>query len=452
MKRLCSGVIPILLVLVGCDGTVFEPPAEQELTLDAELRQTIGNWGVMPIGTLDPQPPARVALGRALFFDKVLSGNRDVACATCHQPGAALADGRSLAVGTGASGSGADRVPGPGRSFVPRSAPSLLNVGLGGGYLLWDGRISSFGPGHVNIEDLPVPQGLSSALMAQAFLPVLNRAEMRGEPGDVDVHGQPNELAALSDDEPERVWRAVVDRLTDVPEYVDLFQAAFPGVSVGALTYEHVALGLEAFQREEFSRSRSPFDRYLDREDEALTTTQKRGALLFFGDAGCVSCHNGPLLGGQGFANVGMPQIGPGTGPERPLDVGRGALLHNEFYRFAFRIPTLRNVELTAPYTHAGAYATLEAVVDHYEDVPTAMRTYDVSQLEPLLRGEHHTEGAVLDDMLETMDLRFRGPLGLDETQKAELVAFLKSLTDPTARDLAGLAPSRVPSGLPVGH
>ncbi|MDH3224397.1 MAG: cytochrome C peroxidase [Gemmatimonadota bacterium] len=440
------------LVLLGCGEDVFEPPVEPQPTLDAQLRQNIAAWGVMPIGELSPQPPAQVELGRALFFDKILSGNRDVACATCHQPGEALADGRSLAVGTGASGSGLDRTPGPDRSFVPRSAPSLLNVGLSSGYLLWDGRLASFGPGQVISEDLPLPPGLSSGLVAQAFLPVLDRGEMRGEPGDTDVHGQPNELALLDDEEPDRIWAAVVDRLRTVPEYVDLFGSAFPEVPTNQLRYEHVARALAAFEREAFSRSRSPFDRYLDRDDAALTTVEKRGALLFFREAGCVSCHNGPMLGGQGFANVGMPQVGPGEGPEPPLDLGRGALPQNDFYRFAFRIPPLRNVELTAPYTHAGAYPTLEAVVDHYNDVPAAMRNYDVSQLEPSLRTQHHGESQTLAAVFETLDGRFRGPLGLEEGEKAELVAFLKSLTDPAARNLASVIPSRVPSGLPVGN
>src|SRR5437764_11669841 len=90
------------------------------------------------------QDPALVDLGRALMFDPVLSGNRDVACATCHHPTTHEADGLSLAIGTGGSGLGPGRTLGSGRQFVPRNAPSLLNDGLGLSYLFWDGRLSNF--------------------------------------------------------------------------------------------------------------------------------------------------------------------------------------------------------------------------------------------------------------------------------------------------------------------
>jgi len=119
-------------------------------------------------------------------------------------------------------------------------------------------------------------------------------------------------------------------------------------------------------------------------------------------------------------------------------------------YRFAFRPPPLRNVELTAPYMHDGAYPSLEAVVRHYNDVPTALRTYDVSQVEPALRGMHHGDEATITDVLSTLEWQFRGPLNLSDGERSDLVAFLKSLTDPAARDLSGLTPASVPSGLPV--
>src|SRR5881396_4382648 len=97
-----------------------------------------------------PQDPALVALGQALMFDKILSGNRDVSCATCHEPALHMTDGLPLAVGTGGTGVGAARTLGPGRSFVPRNAPSLLNSGIGLNYSFWAGRLSRIGP--------PVPE------------------------------------------------------------------------------------------------------------------------------------------------------------------------------------------------------------------------------------------------------------------------------------------------------
>jgi cytochrome c peroxidase len=441
-----------VLALPGCDGpiTSSDPP---QPSVDAVLRQSIAQWGVIPIGAMPPQNAAMVALGRALFFDKILSGNRDIACATCHDPSTSLGDGLSLAVGTGGIASAAVRLPAPGRPFVPRQSPALLNSGLGMTYFFWDGRLSGFGPGggFNNETGITLPQGLGNTLVAQAMLPVLNRREMRGEPGDKDVFGNANELAQFSDDQPTAVWQALMRRLTAIPEYVALFGAAFPGRPASLLGFEDAARALATFQMEAFTKTRSPFDRYLDRDDAALTAEQKRGAALFFGEARCSQCHNGPFIGGQSFANVGVPQIGPGGTRQPPLDLGRGEVeKQNDFYKFAFRVAPLRNVELTAPYMHDGAYPTLEAVVNHYNNVTLAIRTYDVTQLTPALRSAYHGEQTTIDQVLANLDGRLRAPLDLTDTEKLELVAFLKSLTDPAARDLSSVTPARVPSGLPV--
>ena len=176
----------------------------------------------------------------------------------------------------------------------------------------------------------------------------------------------------------------------------------------------------------------------------------KRGALLFFGKARCSQCHSGPFLGASSFSNAGVPQLGPGTGNAAPLDLGRGGLKDQSFYKFAFRVTPLRNVELTAPYMHNGAFPTLEAVVRHYNDVTEALQTYDVSQLPPTLRDTYHGDDATINAVLATLDFRLRTPLGLTDAEQRDLVAFLKALTDPAARDLTSLIPATVPSGLPV--
>src|SRR5207249_9180176 len=118
--------------------------------------------------------------------------------------------------------------------------------------------------------------------------------------------------------------------------------------------------------------------------------------------------------------------------------------------RFFFRIPPLRNVELTAPYMHNGAYATLEALVRHYNNVDSAVKSYDVSQLAPSLRPTYHGDAATISAVLASLDGRLRQPLALTEEERRTLVVFLKSLTDESARDLAALIPTSVPSGLPV--
>lgn len=438
------GVVALALA-AACDTTTSTetlPPS-----LDGQLRALLGRWGVVPIGPMPTQNPELVALGQALMFDKILSGNRDISCATCHDPALHATDGQALAVGTGGSGTGPTRTLGEGREFVPRNAPTLLNSGLGLTYVFWDGRLTRFG---FPPTEVVLPPDLPSVLAAQAMLPVLNRREMRGNPGDVDVFGNPNELAQIGDSQTVEVWQAVMRRLLAVPGYVSMFQAAFPSIPPSLLGFQHAATAMAAFQNQVLTKTRSPFDRYLLRDDGALTPEEKRGAVLFFGEARCASCHAGPLLGGNSFANTGVPQVGPGVGSGAPLDLGRGELFENNVYRFAFRAPPLRNVELTAPYFHNGSFATLEAVVRHYKDVAASLRSFDPATLPADVRASYHGDPATVSDVLTTLDFQLRQPLVLSDARVGELVAFLKALTDPAARDLSGIAPASVPSGLPV--
>jgi cytochrome c peroxidase len=113
-------------------------------------------------------------------------------------------------------------------------------------------------------------------------------------------------------------------------------------------------------------------------------------------------------------------------------------------------VPPLRNVELSAPYMHDGVYPTLEAVVRHYNNVDSAVTSYDPSQLDPALRSSYHGDAATINLLLSSLDGRLRQPLGLSPDEQRQLVAFLKSLTDPGARDLRAVVPASVPSGLPV--
>jgi cytochrome c peroxidase len=207
---------------------------------------------------------------------------------------------------------------------------------------------------------------------------------------------------------------------------------------------------MSEFQMAALMKTNSPFDRYLARDNNALSVEAKRGGVLFFGQARCSQCHNGPFLGGRDFANSGVPQVGPGVGQGAPLDKGRGALVDFQFYQFAFRVPPLRNVELTAPYFHNGSFATLEAVVKHYNDVTTSLRTFDPATLPASVRDSYHGDDATITAVLASLDGRLQAPLHLTDAQIADLVAFLKSLTDPAARDLSGIVPASVPSGLPV--
>jgi cytochrome c peroxidase len=469
-RRATCLVIGLVILGAACDTLPTPPDTPPQTSLDEQLRLRLRNSFVIPIAPMPTQPATLVDLGQALMFDKILSGNRDVSCATCHHPTTIAADLQSLSIGTGGSGVAPSRTLGPGREFVSRNSPTLINVGLGLPYIFWDGRVQGFfgfvgpiGPGPVG--PLPPPPGggrfitpagdqlpptIDDILVAQAMFPVLNRHEMRGKAGDLDRFGQPNELAQLGDSQFIDIWRAVTARLVAIPEYVTKFAAAFPGVPAGALSFEHAARAIAAFEKQAFTRTNSAFDRYLGQDNTALTTEQKRGALLFFGEARCSSCHNGPFLGGQSFANVGVPQLGPGTGRGAPLDFGFGDRIDQPFYQFAFRVAPLRNIELTAPYMHNGAYATLDAVVHHYSDVRFAQSHYDVTQLAPELRGTYHGDQATIDKVLATVDQRVLQRAPFTDVEIAQLVAFLKALTDPAARDLSSIVPATVPSGLPV--
>jgi len=320
-----------------------------------------------------------------------------------------------------------------------------LNSAIGLPYIFWDGRLTRFGP---PLPDVVLPT--TDLLQGQAMLPVLNRREMRGDKGDVDVFGNPNELAQLDDTLPNAIWQGVMHRLVAVPGYVTLFNAAFPSIPPTSLTFADMAKAIAAFEMDAMMKTGSPFDRYLARDNNALSVQAKRGGVLFFGTARCSQCHNGPFLGGREFSNSGVPQVGPGVGQAVPLDKGRGEILNFQFYQFAFRVPPLRNVELTAPYFHNGSFATLESVVKHYNDVSTSLRTFDPSTLPASLQASYHGDIATINAVLATLDSRLQTPLHLTDAQIADLVAFLKSLTDPAARDLSGLVPASVPSGLPV--
>ena len=451
-KALRALASALLLIGAGCERKDISDGGTVPPGIDTQLRATLSQWGAVPIGALEAPDPALVDLGRALFFDRVLSGNRDVSCASCHNPVSAASDGLTLSLGTGAIGSAGTRTLGVNRQPTPRNAPSLLNEGLGSSFLFWDGRVFNLGGGQSfqTPAGNALPMGLANLLAVQAMFPVTNRTEMRGNPADVDVNGDPNELAAFDTSDYTAIWAAEMKRIIAISGYVAKFSAAYPSVPPSALGFQHAANAIAAFEAASLTFTNSPFDRYLAHHDDALSTDAKEGALLFFGKARCSTCHFGPLLGGQMFADAGVPQIGPGVGSAAPLDLGQNPQFAGQTQRFLFRTPALRNVELTAPYMHDGAFATLEEVVRHYNNVVTTLRDYDPFRLDPTVRALYHGDEATIDAIVASLDTRLRQPLGLSDVEQRQLVEFLKSLTDPAARDLNGLVPQSVPSGLPV--
>ena len=248
---------------------------------------------VVPLVAPAPADPDLVALGEALFFDPILSGNQDIACATCHHPEYGLSDGLSITLGTGATGLGPQRAEGPHPPFVPRHSMSLFNIGHEEfTHMFWDSRVER-GPGGLLLTPAgpDLLPGLDGPLAAQAMFPVLDRLEMRGQPGDMTIGGEPNELAALADDDPTAIWAAIMTRLGTIPAYAPLFAAAFPSRSFADLSFADAANAIAAYEGTAFSFPSTPWDDYLAGDLTAITDAAKLGALLFYGSAGCANCH-----------------------------------------------------------------------------------------------------------------------------------------------------------------
>jgi cytochrome c peroxidase len=403
-----------------------------------DLRAEVGAAGVFSPRRVDVGQPDLVALGQMLFFDRELSGNRNIACATCHLPPLHAVDERRLAIGQD-------------QARLTRSAVDLFNRGTVE-VMFWDGRLA-MRDGAI-VAPVPMPEGVATLLQAQALLPLLDRHEMRGVSGDVAVDGRANELAMLPDDSAEAIWSAIVVRLLAIEGYRTLFARAFPSVAMADLSIVHVARAIASFESRLWELTDTPFDDYLGSvsepgRDDALDDRQRRGAEIFFGDGGCARCHDGPLLSDDRFHDIGVPQIGPGRDAQH-RDEGRFAVTGSESDRFAFRTPPLRNVALTPPYMHDGAYTSLEEAVRHHLDPIGALARYDGITLPSDLAGQVHHE---LDEAIAAnLDPDTRPLRSLEEADVEALLAFLQSLSSRTEMSLPPMAgmPSAVPSGLPI--
>ena len=419
-------------------------------TAPAELRRVLNNGGVYQPEWNSERNPAQVELGEALFFDKILSGNRDISCATCHHPLLHSGDGLPLSLGTGGLGLGTAREMGLGRELIPRNAPEIFNRGATEWEtMFWDGRVNF----HETYLDTPaedlLPVGLESPLAAQAMFPVTSRDEMRGASGDLSSDGSDNEIAALDNSDFTGIWAALMDRLLAIPAYRTLFNLAYPDVPLAELGFEHAANAIAAYEIATFTFTDSPWDRFLAGNDAALSSEAVQGAMLFFGEANCGQCHSGPLLTDQQFYNLAVPQIGPGK-DTLGTDLGRFLETADPADQFAFRTPPLRNVALTAPYMHNGIYGTLEQVIQHHLDPAGALARFDANTLAPLYAVTYQPELVSADILLANVTPKAAPQRMLTDEEVDLIVVFLHSLTSPRALDLNHYVPATVPSGLPV--
>jgi cytochrome c peroxidase len=409
-------------------------------------------------------PPELVALGRSLFFDKELSGNRNVSCATCHSPVVATVDGLSINIGTGGEGLGPLRNAGafPPTPHDPQSRGSrnmtpLFNLGHRQFQkLFWDGRVQvdeSVPQGFDTPAGPDLPYGFGRALDALSIFAETDLQEMTGQPGT-------NELADASVISRPAIWAALVARLAAIPEYVDLFTQAFPevGGDPGAMTIVQVGTALGAFQSVAFRSDNSPFDRFLRGDRQALSVNAKRGMLLFYGRAECSSCHRGVFQTDHDFHAIGIPQVGPGFGDglDGREDFGREGVTGDSGDRYRFRTPSLRNVYLTGPWGHDGFFNSLPAVILHHLDPQTSLENADPSQLVLPPRPDLDALDLIaFEDPVVTEAIAAAieiVPPHLTQRDVADLLDFLQALTDPSAQDLRKSVPTRVPSGLPLAE
>ncbi len=449
MKRVLAFLgVAMAMGLVACGSGDGAAPQ----SVDQQLQQAMIEAGCAPVDPGTMPAASKVALGQALMFDKEISGNRDISCATCHHPLLHTGDGLSVSIGTGGRGLGPARLLGAGRNLIPRNAPEVFNRGLPEWRtMFWDMRVSGTADtGFLSPAGSQLPAGLDNPLAVQAMFPVTARDEMRGAVGDNDVFGAPNEIAAFGDQDLTGIWDALMQRLLAIPEYVTLFNQAYPTVPTAELGFQHAANAIAAFEIKAWTLLDSPWERYVEGDETALSNEAKRGALLFFGDAGCAQCHTGNLFTDQQAHDIGVPQVGPGKGAEAPQDFGRGRETGQQADRYAFRTPPLRNVAITGPWMHDGAFTTLRAAVVHHLDPANSLRHYDATQLSPLLQGTFRGDEATISAILANLDPLVATPQQLSDEQVNELLTFLEALTDPAAVDLSGDVPSSVPSGLPV--
>ena len=436
-------------------------PARLAAALSALILAGTAGAGDLPAPVSDadyaPVDAAEAALGQLLFYDPILSGNREVSCATCHHPRFGTGDGLSLSLGDGGIGLGPARAAdpeNPPEARVPRNAPALFNLGAHEFTRLFDdGRIEvdAGRPGGLRTPlDDDMVAGFASLLSAQTMFPVLSADEMAG-------HVQENEIARAVRQGlltgPGGAWDLIARRVAGVPAYVERFRMVYPHVARAEdIAFTDISNAIAAFMALEWRSDDAPFDAFL-RGTATLPDPARAGMDLFYGRAGCSGCHSGPFQTDHGFHAMGAPQIGPGKAAKfenHSRDEGRFRVTGRTEDLYAFRTPSLRNVTLTAPYGHAGSHADLAGFIRDHADPVAGLARYDRRQaVLPVLPFD---DMAILDDQDEVAAISAAATwsVTLDRDDIAALVAFLGTLTDPGAVSGGLGIPQAVPSGLPV--
>jgi len=398
---------------------------------------------------------AKSRLGQSLFYDPILSGSETVSCATCHHPKHGTSDGVSLSIGDGGIGLGPQRRIDPENlpeQRIPRNATALFNLGVPEFSVMFaDGRLEAATDG------LRTPLGEDfnksgiSVLAAQTMFPVLSPDEMAGHYQESDM-SQAVRQGLLTHD--GGAWEILTDRIEAIPDYRNAFDAAY-----GAdrpVDFAGIADALAAFIASEWRADDSPFDRHICK-GEPLARDASLGMDLFYGKAGCADCHAGRFQTDHDFHAIAMPQIGPGKAARfesHARDEGRMRVTGRAADAYAFRTPSLRNITASAPYGHAGAYATLEAAVRHHLDPVQSLTDYDHTQA-ILAELPGADDFRILDSARERAEIaeaNTLNPVRLSDREVDAVLAFLQALTDESGNRGRLGVPETVPSGLPVAQ
>lgn len=344
---------------------------------------------VIPTPANNPITPEKIELGKLLFFDPILSGNRDVACATCHHPDFAFAEGLELSIGVNGKGFGSKRafmLPND-MPFVKRNSQSVVNTAFNGLTLT-----NETGP-----EEAPMFWDLrAKSLESQSLEPTKALEEMRGH-----GFGQEDVLAE------------VIGRLRKNAIYTRLFKTAFAeNDAVNAL---NLSRALATYERSLVSNN-SRFDQYMRGETDALSELELRGLQAFL-TSGCAKCHNGPMLTDFKVHAMGV------------IDNEKLSFIDDGVQKaYTFRTPTLRNLRYTLPYMHNGKITTIRRVLEFYEDLAGGKiknSNVNATQIDPLIKH-----------------------LRVDFKDISLIERFLDTLNDDS---FDKIIPKSVPSGLKVG-
>ncbi len=369
-------------------------PRTSSTELSAELLTVLDAQAITPLTRTDLVNEAEIALGKSLFFETELSGNRDLSCASCHHPLLNTTDSTPLAIGP--------------NGYVNVNVLPLFGMNSAE-TLHWDGAISSTG----TPANDQLPDDVGSLLAAQALIHIAERNIMRGNN---------SELAPIDDTDYTAIWALIVARLVELPTYQAQFDAAYP--ENPTISAAHIGNALAAYQVAAFSAYDSDWDRFIGGDQDALSDAEKRGALLFFGAANCASCHAGALFSDGKFYNMAVPQIG------EEVDFGRYTITQDPRDYFRFRTPPLRNVALTAPYMHNGTYQTLTEAVRHHLNAQDMLNSYDPSHLPNGLADTLKTDSYTYRLMARTLHDYAINPPQITDAEFNDLLAFLNALTD----------------------